>query len=182
MYSVMTSLGPGPGPWRRFPLRRLRRRHRKMPAAIRAIRTATPLIVPPTMAPVRSGERFELAVAGGAAVDFSVGNVVCVGSVDVLDSEELDELCVELLRVLLEVLLVELLVVVLAVLLSLLLLLLLLLLSDTVFARGVSLKLIVKLGRSIVAEMPLALANTVAAMELADPQPNWKKPPSNSFR
>jgi len=159
-----------------------------MPAAIKAIRTATPLMVPPTMAPVRSGARLELAVAGGAAVDFSVGAVVCVGAVDVLDSEELDELCVEVLRVLLVVLLVELLVVLLAVLLSLLLslllprLLLLLLSSDTVFALGVSLKLIVKLGRSIVAEMPLALANTVAAMELADPQPNWKKPPSNSFR
>jgi hypothetical protein len=47
---------------------------------------------------------------------------------------------------------------------------------------AVSVKLKVKLGMSRVSVIPVAVANTLVARSLAVPQPNWKNPPSNSFR
>jgi len=46
---------------------------------------------------------------------------------------------------------------------------------------AVSVKLKVKLERSTVSVMPVAVAKTLVARSLAVPHPNWWKPPSNTF-
>jgi hypothetical protein len=46
---------------------------------------------------------------------------------------------------------------------------------------AVCVKLKVKLGRSGVAVIPVAVASTLVARLLAVPHPYWKKPPSNTF-
>lgn len=50
-----------------------------------------------------------------------------------------------------------------------------------VSVSAVSVKLKVRLGRSSVSVIPVAVASTLVARSLAVPQPNWKKPPSNTF-
>jgi hypothetical protein len=78
-------LPASPGPWRVFPLFLV---HSQIPTATRAIRMATPLIVPPIIAPVLS-----MPPEDGSGV-FELGMEVTVEDVadDVL---ELVELCIE---------------------------------------------------------------------------------------
>lgn len=99
--------GLGPGPWRALPFFRF---HNQIPRAIKAINAATPLIVPPTMAPVFL---FLLSFAGASVssssasdVDDAVAESVVADAVEVasvvelsLDAEEVFELVFEAVEV-----------------------------------------------------------------------------------
>lgn len=94
MYSVDGAMsGVGPGPWRSF----LRLRRKNTNSATNAASIATPLIVPPTIAPVRSkpGPDAGAAVEDGEEVD-EVDEVLV--DEDVLVFEEEDVVVEELLE------------------------------------------------------------------------------------
>lgn len=162
------------------------RRSRKMATAIRATRTATPEIVPPTMAPVLS---IDEAPAAGATV-VSLGEVVVVGVAgtvvvvpalvvvvdelvvvvdelveDSVDVEEADEVDVAE-----DVVLVKLLVPVLGS-----------IVIGVATVVGCAVRLTSMLVMDTEAVPPEAVASTVAARSLAVPHPYWYAPPPNWF-
>lgn len=163
---------PGPG----GPLRTLFffRRIRKTATAIRATKTATPEMVPPTIAPVLSTE--EAPAAGAAPVSLGefvpvvVGGVVVGWLVDVVDelaevevdeADDDDEEDEELVKGLVPVLGS----IVIGV--------------ETVVGSAV--RLTSTLDMDTEAVMPEAVASTVAARSLAVPHPYCDAPPPNWF-
>lgn len=148
------------------------RRQKNMATAMRAIRTATPLMAPPTIAPVLSDLEFPLPPAGTALVVWAGELAVPVVEDDVLEvlellvEEDLELLVVdetELEDVDVEV--VDGALIVVGV--------------DSVLSDSV--KLTWMLVRERVSVRPDADAITVVPRELAVPHPYWEKPPPKTF-